>query len=688
MSGLFSKFQKELSEIPVLHCKWAPECKRKFTLKFLLENHEKLCPHEKITPIPQATPSSTTMADTTPTVFMTPSPTPTVFMPLSPTPTVFMTPPPTPASNIKIGQKRRSVPSGAPAKKFLCKNYSVCHKSYETKDSKSRHERLCGLSEQDKQTFLKAKFGNDPRHVCIGCGKVFVQTIEKSQHEDGCAFNEEQLRIKYVDDPTHFCSNCDRFFVDPGNCQKHERSCGVTMEEMMIRMSDDPTHFCSKCDLFFVQAQNCQVHESRCGVTKEEMMIRHANDPSHWCEECGHKFFSRPEKLMRHRLQYHTQIDVMQMTPEQMKYVHPLNYDKTAIGEEATLDPSHDDFDALIKRKLEWADTFAAASREENFVYRAGILGHSFSATNSSYATFISAHPDQMGVYSGVKQKHLGVDIQSWHKKKPQDSKPGQAALRGQEVVFLGQTGFEGEESAMQARKQEALEINYGYYSNQYQGQKMYYINSERELANLYQNSDADLVKMLYKAVRGDPIFCSDTDCKCEAYFHYDLEKVTKVDFQLAAGQVSKSPPPPLPRQRPRPSNPTAIQIEVDRLFRTLKEEMGLVLAIPFNVYSVLLVKKADFPGLSDPRAVINALLGTTREIVAWLYTGKGVEAEDGGIHQHHFYGFSTIKNELANGDKIAIQIARMRCKSQQDAEEKEAFVLYASQLSALSEEG
>ncbi|XP_021962961.2 uncharacterized protein LOC110858472 isoform X1 [Folsomia candida] len=235
----------------------------------------------------------------------------------------------------------------------------------------------------------------------------------------------------------------------------------------------------------------------------------------------------------------------------------------------------------------------------------------------------------------------------------------------------------------MQARKQEALEISYGYYSNQYQGQKMYYINSERELANLSQNTDADLMKMLYKAVRGDPIFCSCIDCKCEAYFHYDLEKVTKVDFQLAAGQVSKSPPPPLPRQRPRPCNPSAIQAEVDRLFRTLKKEMGLVLAIPFNVYSVLLVKKADFPGLSDPRAVINALLGTTREIVAWLYTGKGVEAENGGIHEHHFYGSSTIQNELVDGDKIAIQIARMMCNSQKDAEEKEAFVLYASQLAA-----
>ncbi|OXA60384.1 uncharacterized protein LOC110842952 [Folsomia candida] len=726
MSGCLSKGGKEPVEPPIFNCKWTP-CKRKFTLKFLLEKHEILCPHNNLlqpTLSPAISPSSVTI----PTSEFLSTPTSCTF--------AALTPPPTPDStgsssaNITTGRKRKSdgsrvllsTPKSTSSKpKVSCPKQ--CGKTFSRKSEATRHRKLCGLTDEEKKKAIKIRFGNDPTHVCCNCGEVFEQTNGKTAHEDRCALTVDEMKEKYKDDPGHFCCNCAQFFIDTSNRQQHERSCGVTKEEMMERFKDNVQHWCSKCDYFSVNVSNMSKHKAACNKTKEELMIEYRDDPKrwcskcdyfsfdlttlsrheaacsktkeelmivykddpyHWCEQCGHLFFSDVRSQKLHKLRYHTHIDVRTITLQQMKVVHPLKHNNDGIGEEDPLDPlDKENFDFIVKKKLEWADTFAHNKADTNFVYRAACLSHSFSSSSTTYSDFVVGHPEEVGAYSGVKGKVEGLDIHNWHKYFPQKSKPGQAALRGQEIVFFGQTCFKGQDSATQARKQEALEINYGFYANKYKGEKMYYINVERELTNLSYNSDAAIMKMLSMAVRGEPSFCHKTECECPAYFHFELDKMKKVEFSsIDKTRIKKESPPRLPPQKARPQTEEDLKREIDRLFRSLKEEMRLNLETKFNVYSVLIVNKADFPGMSDPCEILVALR-TRKGLVVWCYSGKGVEAADGNIHAHHQYGESTIMNELEKGDKIAIKIARMRCSCQRDAEEKEAFLQYTTGVSS-----
>ncbi|XP_035710139.1 uncharacterized protein LOC118436361 [Folsomia candida] len=118
---------------------------------------------------------------------------------------------------------------------------------------------------------------------------------------------------------------------------------------------------------------------------------------------------------------------------------------------------------------------------------------------------------------------------------------------------------------------------------------------------------------------------------------------------------------------------------EVDTLFGQLMAELRLLSPSSFNVYSVLLFKKADLGGVSRPREILEKLLGSEEQTQLEAYHGKGVEASDGGINRTHYVNpdFDTILKELKSGEKIALQVARTRCTSREDAEEKEAFLQY-----------
>ncbi|XP_035708856.1 uncharacterized protein LOC110851705 isoform X2 [Folsomia candida] len=493
-----------------------------------------------------------------------------------------------------------------------------CGKHFVDKCGATRHALYCGITPEEKKDAVIKKFAGDPRHVCSKCGEVFASTSMKSSHEDICILTAEEVKLKYKDDESHFCQTCGDFFVQVINRTTHQKSCGATIDQLHIKFKDDPRHWCTDCGEFFIHYQSLRSHVER--------------------------------------------------TANQMKRVHPLNHNKTAIGNEDCLDPSFPNYSEIIEKKLQWVELFS--QREvASYVYRAFVLGPLF-RRGTDYREFILQHPEQTARYSGMKSEDGRFsDINNWHKQSPPLSALGRGHMEGLEVVFGGDTLFEGPDAGKDARALEALEINFGYYYQQYSETKMRFLNTRRELSNLAFNPPTKIKDMIEHAVRGDDIVPLEAS-------------LTKVEFSpvLCDNNVVTSTFSPLNiSTRPRPTTEADIMTEVDTLFGQLMAELRLLSPSSFNVYSVLLFKKADLGGVSRPREILEKLLGSEEQTQLEAYHGKGVEASDGGINRAHYVNpdFDTILKELKSGEKIALQVARTRCTSREDAEEKEAFLQY-----------
>ncbi len=141
-----------------------------------------------------------------------------------------------------------------------------------------------------------------------------------------------------------------------------------------------------------------------------------------------------------------------------MKRVHPLTHNKNAIGTEECLDPSAPNYSEIIDLKIKWASMFIDRETTCN-VYRAYVLGPLF-RPGTNYEEFIRQYPEQMARYSGINSEdHILMDINRRHKRYPTLSALGRGHLEGLEVVFAGETRFEGTDATKNARALEALEI-------------------------------------------------------------------------------------------------------------------------------------------------------------------------------------------------------------------------------------
>ncbi len=198
----------------------------------------------------------------------------------------------------------------------------------------------------------------------------------------------------------------------------------------------------------------------------------------------------------------------------------------------------------------------------------------------------------------------------------------------------------------------------------------MRFLNIHREMSNLDLNPPEKIKNMIECAVRGDDIAPHEGS-------------LTKVEFDVSPVVVenddssSSTFSPSNVSTRPRPTTEVDINKEVDTLFEQLMSELRLLSPSVFNVYTVLVFKTADLDGVSDPREIMQKLLKPDKAIHVESYHGKGLESSDGGINRTHYVNpdLDTIFKEVKTGDKVALQVARTRCASREDAEGKEVFL-------------
>ncbi|XP_021955181.1 uncharacterized protein LOC110851636 [Folsomia candida] len=548
---------------------------------------------------------------------------------------------------------------------------------------------FCDTSRED----LEKMFKDDDSHWCEKCGQFFVQSTDKPRHVVICQTTKEELREIFKGKPDHWCYPCDIVFAWKQDAAYHTRICGKTKDELRTIFEDNPENWCRKCDTVFTNTSNRNSHVAICGKSEEEIRTLLQDDPSHWCKKCDpHVFFKWTNSAELHILKFHTNINIFNLTKSQMQQVNPLNYNyERNEGTQDPLFPQDENFRNIVGQRLIWANTFSEylLSRQTDcYVYRVAGLEGVKCQPDTSAKDFIVANFSQFGIYVGINSTITHNTINGWHKKLPHKSTPGQLFIRGGDVFFLSEETFSGPDAFNVARANEALEINYGLIGMEFaqQGDEVTnVINKKRELRSLGLNDNETLSSMLDGAIRGRKLYCINEDCSCPAFRHLLLNKCKKEIFVLQPHHFEQLPPPnPINQQRStRPLDETGIQTVVKKRLSDLRKEISLLPVLIYNNYSVIVVKLADFPGLTTPRAIVQHLVDNwdKNKIVIWSYFGKGIEGTDETINMHHKNDPSTssIMSEVEKGVRMAIQISSTRGKSKEDVGEKESFMIYES---------